>query len=114
MVMSCSSFMCFFFSSRRRHTCSLRDWSSDVCSSDLRCVPEKTLSLWRDLVASFGGKVNTESLMRADLWTYLSDNCLAKTDRASMAHGLEVRRSEERRVGKEGRAACAGDQTRET
>src|SRR5690349_21943714 len=25
----------FFFSSRRRHTCSLRDWSSDVCSSDL-------------------------------------------------------------------------------
>src|SRR6266403_3147843 len=24
-----------FFSSRRRHTISLRDWSSDVCSSDL-------------------------------------------------------------------------------
>src|SRR5438874_9674852 len=30
-VFSC----CFFFSSRRRHTRSLRDWSSDVCSSDL-------------------------------------------------------------------------------
>src|SRR5438874_13216128 len=28
-------FTCFFFSSRRRHTRSLRDWSSDVCSSDL-------------------------------------------------------------------------------
>src|SRR5438105_14000227 len=26
---------CFFFSSRRRHTISTRDWSSDVCSSDL-------------------------------------------------------------------------------
>src|SRR6266536_487163 len=26
----------FFFSSRRRHTFSTRDWSSDVCSSDLR------------------------------------------------------------------------------
>src|SRR5438034_7615268 len=26
---------CFFFSSRRRHTRSLCDWSSDVCSSDL-------------------------------------------------------------------------------
>src|SRR5438874_13021736 len=26
----------YFFSSRRRHTRSLRDWSSDVCSSDLR------------------------------------------------------------------------------
>src|SRR2546421_12975842 len=29
----CGSF--FFFSSRRRHTRSDRDWSSDVCSSDL-------------------------------------------------------------------------------
>src|SRR5207249_6238558 len=30
----------FFFSSRRRHTRSKRDWSSDVCSSDLkrRCL----------------------------------------------------------------------------
>src|SRR2546422_9705664 len=27
--------MCFFFSSRRRHTRCSRDWSSDVCSSDL-------------------------------------------------------------------------------
>src|SRR5438105_7391007 len=33
-----SFFICFFFfffSSRRRHTRSTRDWSSDVCSSDL-------------------------------------------------------------------------------
>src|SRR5690349_3495907 len=29
----------FFFSSRRRHTRSLRDWSSDVCSSDLEWKP---------------------------------------------------------------------------
>src|SRR5262252_9855279 len=28
----------FFFSSRRRHTRSLCDWSSDVCSSDLEVV----------------------------------------------------------------------------
>src|SRR5438045_4651857 len=28
---------CFFFSSRRRHTRCLSDWSSDVCSSDLKC-----------------------------------------------------------------------------
>src|SRR6266498_4805475 len=32
---------CFFFSSRRRHTRCGRDWSSDVCSSDLRLVPEE-------------------------------------------------------------------------
>src|SRR5438132_4411107 len=30
-------FFFFFFSSRRRHTRSLCDWSSDVCSSDLPC-----------------------------------------------------------------------------
>src|SRR2546421_9403857 len=29
----------FFFSSRRRHTRSDRDWSSDVCSSDLMVPP---------------------------------------------------------------------------
>src|SRR5699024_11427093 len=29
-------FLLFFFSSRRRHTRSKRDWSSDVCSSDLK------------------------------------------------------------------------------
>src|SRR5215469_3461943 len=30
-----ASILLFFFSSRRRHTSSLRDWSSDVCSSDM-------------------------------------------------------------------------------
>src|SRR5690349_24170716 len=36
-MLSCSyvKYCCFFFSSRRRHTRSLRDWSSDVCSSGL-------------------------------------------------------------------------------
>src|SRR2546429_1492701 len=32
----------FFFSSRRRHTRCSRDWSSDVCSSDLDAVPRHT------------------------------------------------------------------------
>src|SRR2546429_8222230 len=31
----------FFFSSRRRHTRCSRDWSSDVCSSDLRLPATK-------------------------------------------------------------------------
>src|SRR3712207_9513203 len=35
MFISC---MFFFFSSRRRHTRYWRDWSSDVCSSDLLAV----------------------------------------------------------------------------
>src|SRR5438105_6108459 len=33
-------FFFFFFSSRRRHTRSTRDWSSDVCSSDLGAEAE--------------------------------------------------------------------------
>src|SRR5699024_11553674 len=37
----------FFFSSRRRHTRSKRDWSSDVCSSDLR----RTGPRWSDSTA---------------------------------------------------------------
>src|SRR3712207_9076362 len=35
MCIFLSSFYFFFFSSRRRHTRYWRDWSSDVCSSDL-------------------------------------------------------------------------------
>src|SRR5690606_40100951 len=31
----------FFFSSRRRHTRFSRDWSSDVCSSDLDWISDK-------------------------------------------------------------------------
>src|SRR5438105_10476448 len=40
-----------FFSSRRRHTRSTRDWSSDVCSSDLehveKVVPDDFLDVLR-------------------------------------------------------------------
>src|SRR5437867_6434984 len=35
-------FFLFFFSSRRRHTRSYGDWSSDVCSSDLRSRSSST------------------------------------------------------------------------
>src|SRR3989442_15745441 len=36
--------MSFFFSSRRRHTRCGRDWSSDVCSSDLHRARQEVLS----------------------------------------------------------------------
>src|SRR5216683_5656310 len=51
---------CFFFSSRRRHTRSDRDWSSDVCSSDLGLRDAEVIDVaaasgvdtcWYDLVA---------------------------------------------------------------
>src|SRR5207249_7458461 len=41
----------FFFSSRRRHTRSKRDWSSDVCSSDLQEVGNWKRRLYRPLLA---------------------------------------------------------------
>jgi len=53
--------------------------------------PENTLELWRELTTSFGHGMNTASLMRGDLWTYRTENCLTKTDRASMAQSLEIR-----------------------
>lgn len=51
---------------------------------------ECTLELWCKLAERYGD-YDRAALLRADLWTYLSENCLAKTDRASMAHSLEVR-----------------------
>src|SRR5207302_4180011 len=41
-VCSCFFFF-FFFSSRRRHTRFSRDWSSDLCSSDLASVSSSGL-----------------------------------------------------------------------
>src|SRR5437868_12676088 len=41
------SWVSFFFSSRRRHTISKRDWSSDVCSSDL-AASRPRLQRWLD------------------------------------------------------------------
>src|SRR5690625_6363582 len=57
----------FFFSSRRRHTRWPRDWSSDVCSSDLYTVtvcvaeyrnsaPSPLLHCWADLSMKEGGE----------------------------------------------------------
>src|SRR5438093_13212344 len=34
-MQQCLRTLCFFFSSRKRHTRLVSDWSSDVCSSDL-------------------------------------------------------------------------------
>src|SRR2546427_9943596 len=49
----CIHFLCFFFSSRRRHTIFDCDWSSDVCSSDL--IPEESLDLGQDRRPLNGG-----------------------------------------------------------
>jgi asparagine synthase (glutamine-hydrolysing) len=46
---------------------------------------------WERRAQRYGQRFDTDVLMRADLETYLSENCLVKTDRASMLASLEVR-----------------------
>src|SRR5690349_22824128 len=87
----------FFFSSRRRHTRSLRDWSSDVCSSDLLeanpdDITPESLEMWR----SAGINRLSIGLQSFD------DRELRWMNRAHTAD--QSLRSEERRVGKECRS----------
>src|SRR5437867_9033070 len=58
---------CFFFSSRRRHTRSYGDWSSDVCSSDLRLseLVELTPFGVRRLAAAFPAAASRGRRQRA-------------------------------------------------
>src|SRR5205814_4992364 len=97
----------FFFSSRRRHTRCLSDWSSDVCSSDLiaNCLPGdragsvppgtsgKSLPLFQP--PGPGQRSCGEERLQ-NPW----HRCCGGSDQAL--------RSEERRVGKECRAAWEG------
>lgn len=46
---------------------------------------------WEHRAERYGSVYDTDLLMRTDLETYLSENCLVKTDRASMLASLEVR-----------------------
>src|SRR5574341_1857637 len=49
---NCTHGMCFFFSSSRRHTRLVGDWSSDVCSSDLIALPEMKKYRYDDTLAT--------------------------------------------------------------
>src|SRR5690606_40214727 len=96
--------LAFVFSSRRRHTSFSRDWSSDVCSSDLR-----------DWLASERGMAATPHAQRsrADVRVELKPAfdelpVAALVDLLEAALGTPVqtavKRSEERRVGEERRS----------
>jgi asparagine synthase (glutamine-hydrolysing) len=52
---------------------------------------EQFFEPWERIGSTYGAELDTDLLMRADLYTYLSENCLVKTDRASMLASLEVR-----------------------
>src|SRR5256885_6949028 len=90
--------LCFFFSSRRRHTRLQGDWSSDVCSSDL-------VSDGRALAREF---LEQQRLLGGDL-VILTDGPTpgaspGNTQSPRASPGKPKTRSEERRVGKECRS----------
>src|SRR5699024_12222819 len=100
----------FFFSSRRRHTRSKRDWSSDVCSSDLRA-----LSLFERLIADGQAALVVLEFTALTLPVVIA-LVLPVAGFAATVYGInrlsgdsEMVRSEERRVGEVGRSRWSAD-----
>src|SRR5258707_6036768 len=91
----------FFFSSRRRHTRYWRDWSSDVCSSDLS-PPAIVDELWSDLGFRLIGSEPGEIADTRDGLARLMNSLFSRP--ARLTWSWTSRRSEERRVGKECRS----------
>src|SRR5690606_39284019 len=90
----------FFFSSRRRHTRFSRDWSSDVCSSDL-IESQPYLEAIRQLRYEIGHRNALD--IHLTLVPYLQAAGELKTKPTQ--HSVKtLLRSEERRVGKECRS----------
>jgi asparagine synthase (glutamine-hydrolysing) len=57
---------------------------------DAACI-EDYFQPWERKARRYGTGFDPDVVMRADIETYLSENCLVKTDRASMLASLEVR-----------------------
>src|SRR5207245_3207321 len=93
----------FFFSSRRRHTRCYRDWSSDVCSSDL----QRPRADWTKF--GLGGSISTPEACADAGGTFMPSifgwmvHLYPYEESRQKIWGHSMR-SEERRVGKEGRA----------
>src|SRR5207245_7706660 len=90
-------FLVFFFSSRRRHTRCYRDWSSDVCSSDLKLEKVSFDDLLFQALRAEAEELEID-------WSTIES--ADGTDRSS-PDWVNLR-SEERRVGKECRAGRSG------
>src|SRR5207302_6878171 len=86
----------FFFSSRRRHTRFSRDWSSDVCSSDLVLA-----DVVRPASTRFMGPPRRGPFWDRWLRVYYADRVLVTVRVERVLSWPSLGRSEERRVGKE-------------
>src|SRR5437868_1053610 len=98
-------FFFFFFSSRRRHTRSKRDWSSDVCSSDLTIQPLKKSSQEKpqtnDTLPLIISQVRDVEVVKATLKNKGTSDVYAvleiknNSDKAIVAVSVEIGKSEE-------------------
>src|SRR5699024_11437476 len=93
--LKCVCSLLFFFSSRRRHTRSKRDWSSDVCSSDLNAYRGR----FKRTLIEITYKIRTSLGKSGEVFCFLMFHASWEADI----------RSEERRVGKEWRSRWAPD-----
>src|SRR5690606_39401705 len=94
----------FFFSSRRRHTRFSRDWSSDVCSSDLcftGAVSQRPILKYCTISKNEQQKCKDWSRAVAQVYSLEYDIECFQSDGKDRCMQL---RSEERRVGKECRS----------
>src|SRR5690606_41060369 len=96
----------FFLSSRRRHTRFSRDWSSDVCSSDLPEEIDKLLGDIQHRLFDLGGElcIPDHRVLIPEHVSALDDALDHYNGRLSKLEEFILPRSEERRVGKEGRS----------
>src|SRR5437870_12338151 len=81
----------FLFSSRRRHTRWPRDWSSDVCSSDLAGLSDNSLSMGCELSDKPAARKSANICSRASFTS--SESVVSNTswrDRKSVVEGKSV------------------------
>src|SRR5690606_41121480 len=92
----------FFFSSRRRHTRFSRDWSSDVCSSDLFLLGVSLVFP----IMFIQYVIDVEGILPSSfLQAFFSASLLEEFFKWFILY-FTIYRSEERRVGKEYRSRC--------
>src|SRR5207253_4252318 len=96
----------FFFSSRRRHTRWPRDWSSDVCSSDLQHCRRLKMAPLQDPISHLEVNIPLPLVISKLIFIMLG---LHQEMRALDSQPYPAGRSEERRVGKEWRARRGRD-----
>src|SRR5258707_11701157 len=95
----------FFFSSRRRHTRYWRDWSSDVCSSDLRGSTVLAGTLPVHAAGRRGGEQPA-----CDVRRRAQQAMFDETEKNFAEPELALlNKTEKRRVGKEGRFRWSPD-----